>query len=122
VAELFVNGARGRLNVGISAGALSLTLRSGQGALFPTFGAGDFASQLTLLGSFNARAALVYPVRWNTIDDADVHDLQNATDIEDMYAAAVSAVRAALDSGTALKDQVRAATTRAALDAVVDGR
>lgn len=41
--ELFVNGAKGRLLTGISAAATSLTLRSGQGALFPSFGAGDFA-------------------------------------------------------------------------------
>lgn len=79
-------------------------------------------AQLTLLGTFNARTALVYPVRWNTIDDADVYELQSSVDVEGMYAAAVAAVRSALDSGTALKDQVRAATTRAALDAVVDGR
>lgn len=43
MSELFVNGARGRLSAGISAGATSLVLRSGQGALFPTFAGGDFA-------------------------------------------------------------------------------
>jgi hypothetical protein len=43
VAELFTNGARGRLLNGISAVDTSLTLRSGQGALFPTFGVGDFS-------------------------------------------------------------------------------
>lgn len=41
MAELFTNGAKGRLVASISAGALGLTLRSGQGALFPAYGAGD---------------------------------------------------------------------------------
>jgi len=42
MSELFTNGARGRLLSGISAGALSLSLRSGQGALFPNPGSGDY--------------------------------------------------------------------------------
>jgi hypothetical protein len=79
-------------------------------------------AQLTLLGTFNARTALTYPVRWNTIDDTDTYELQDQTQVEAMYAAAVAAVRLALDSGTALKDQVRAASTSAALDAIVDTR
>lgn len=41
--ELFANGARGRLLTAVTPYSQSFTLRSGQGALFPGFGAGDFA-------------------------------------------------------------------------------
>jgi hypothetical protein len=39
-----------------------------------------------------------------------------------MYAAAMMTVKARLGSGTALKNRIRAATTKAEVDAVVDDR
>lgn len=40
--QLFVNNAAGKLNVGITDVATSLTLQGGQGALFPNPGAGEY--------------------------------------------------------------------------------
>jgi hypothetical protein len=40
--ELFANNAHGLLSAGISSGDLSLTLQSGEGALFPSPGSGEF--------------------------------------------------------------------------------
>lgn len=80
------------------------------------------SAQSTLSNTFIAREMLTYPVRWNTLDDLDAHNLVDANDVTAMYAAGVTAVRAALDGGTALKDLVRAATTMEALGAIVDPR
>lgn len=44
----FTNNATGQLSVGISAVTTSMTLQSGQGALFPSLGAGDYC-YLTLV-------------------------------------------------------------------------
>ena len=40
--RVYANNAKGKLNAGIAAGDLSLTLQAGQGALFPTPTAGDW--------------------------------------------------------------------------------
>jgi hypothetical protein len=66
--------------------------------------------------------ALVYPITYNTKDDMDTHSLANAVDVHNLYLTALGTYRAHLDSGTALKDQVRAAATVAAVDAVADVR
>lgn len=84
----------------------------------------SLASQAKMIGSHQIRddANLTYPLRWNTIDDADAYDIANAGDLNGFYLTAVGTLRAHLDSGTALKDQVRAASTIAEVDAVVDNR
>lgn len=66
--------------------------------------------------------ALVYPIRWNTIDDRDSHDIANATALNTFYMTGFNMVRGHLDSGTVFKDAIRAATSVAELDAVVDDR
>lgn len=43
MAEVYKNGARGRLNAGIAAGDLTLTLRSAQGVLFPAWAGVDYS-------------------------------------------------------------------------------
>jgi hypothetical protein len=81
-------------------------------------------AQAKMMGTHQVKdnPALVYPINWNTIDDADVYAIQNAADLAGFYLTGLGTVRARLDSGTALKDQVRAAATVAAVDAIVDSR
>lgn len=65
---------------------------------------------------------VVYPIRWNTKDDNDYYEIQNANDMRAFYLTGVGTYRAHVDAGTALKDLVRAATSKAEVDAVVDPR
>lgn len=91
-----------------------------------TFGAKQFSlslsAQLTLIGARLSKTDLTYPVEWNTIDDGDKHSIANFGELDTFFLTALGTVRAHLDSGTSLKDQCRAATTIAELDAVVDNR
>ncbi len=81
-------------------------------------------AQTSLIGADGARddPLFVYPVNWNTIDDGDVYAIPNAATLHAFYLTALGTVRAWLDSGTAIKDQIRAATTPAAVAAVPDNR
>lgn len=81
-------------------------------------------AQTNILALFTTRGhvALAYPIQYSTIDDADSYNVVDATDVENMYLAALGTKRAHLDSGNALKDQVRAATDKAEVDAVTDNR
>lgn len=65
---------------------------------------------------------LSFPVKWNTLDDFGVLSMSNSAVVHDFYLDALLTYRGHLDSGTALKDQVRAATTAAAVNAVTDDR
>lgn len=81
-------------------------------------------AQARLMGINQVRtdAAITYPIRWNTIDDLDYYDVPDAATVLSFYLTAVGTYRGHVDSGTALKDSVRAAATMAAVDAVVDTR
>lgn len=69
-----------------------------------------------------SNAGFTYPLRWNTIDDSDVFEIVDADTLHAFYLTALGTYRSHVDSGTALKDQVRAAVTIAAVDGVVDSR
>lgn len=79
-------------------------------------------SKMTAAYQIRNEPAMVWPIRWNTRDDQDAHELVDAAELAVFYMTAVGTIRAILDSGTALKDAVRAATTVAEVDAVVDPR
>lgn len=79
-------------------------------------------SRLMGLNQIREDPNVVYPVKWNTIDDAGTYILANATDVINFYLTAIGTYRYHLDKGTALKDQVRAAATVAEVDAVTDTR
>lgn len=79
-------------------------------------------AQATLLGAYSYRTSLVYPLTWNTLDDMGTMELADVAAVEAFFAAAVEDYRAHLDSGTALKNQVRGATTLAGVLAIVDPR
>ena len=81
-------------------------------------------AQRTLTGAYVAKdnPAFVYPLEWNTIDNEDKIELDNASTLEAFYLTAVGTVRAIRESGTALKNQVRDATTIAEVFDVEDNR
>jgi len=82
------------------------------------------SAQRTLLAADQQRSdpSFTYPVVWNSLDDSATISLADATELHDFVITAVGTTRAHLDSGTDLKDQVRAATTVAEVEAVVDNR
>lgn len=84
----------------------------------------SLGAQLKMIGTnqVRARPEIAYPIVWNTIDDADKHQLVDADEVLAFYLQGVGTYRAHVDSGTELKDQVRAATTIAAVQAVEDAR
>lgn len=81
-------------------------------------------AQMKMMGSHEVRSdpAFVYPVKWNTIDDLSIHSLVDSDALHAFYLTGVSTVRAHLDSGTELKDQIRATTSVAEIEAIEDNR
>lgn len=80
--------------------------------------------QVRLVGLFAVRddAALTYPVKLNTKNNNNYVELATSADIRSIYLTALATLRGHLDSGSALKDAVRDATTVAEVAAVVDNR
>jgi len=80
-------------------------------------------AQLNLLGiNLKKNNAEILPVIYNTVDNSDKETLNSASDIDAFFMAALAAKKSHLDTGTALKDSVRAATDKAGVDAVIDNR
>lgn len=79
-------------------------------------------AQINISALNQTRDELTYPINYNTADDLDTYNVVDATDMHSMYLTALSTKKAHLDSGTALKNQVRAATTHNEIDAVIDNR
>ena len=65
---------------------------------------------------------LIYPIKFNTIDDLDTFEAVNASDIANLYYSALATKKSYLDSGTVLKEQIRAATTQAEVNSISDIR
>lgn len=63
-----------------------------------------------------------YPIKYNSKKDDAVASIGDAVTAHDFFLIALGTVRAHLDSGTALKDAVRAAATVAEVEAIVDPR
>jgi hypothetical protein len=66
--------------------------------------------------------SMTYPINYNTIDDKDVYAVPDSATLHNMYLTALSVKKSHLDSGTLLKDDVRAAVDEAAVDLVTDSR
>lgn len=79
-------------------------------------------AQLTLVEKNEDRADLSYSQSFNTIDDLDTVSIADATAMHSMYNTAIGVKDGHLDTGTSLKDSVRAAANKAAVDAVTDSR
>ena len=81
-------------------------------------------AQLNLIGLYHSRDATVmqYPISYNSKDDTIVYAISDAATLEAIYFTAFGAKKSILDAGTALKQQVRDATTVAEINAVHDNR
>ena len=66
--------------------------------------------------------AAVFPLTFNTSNDLEKVEIATVVEFDTFYDTAFGTVKAYLDSGTGLKESVRAATTLAELNAVVDSR
>lgn len=80
--------------------------------------------QNSIHGAYSARnlSGFVYPVVWLSKDDTTSISLTDASEIEAFFFAAVETIRDHKDYGSTLKEQVRAAVDKAAVDAIVDTR
>jgi len=63
-----------------------------------------------------------FPITFNTLNDDDSMKIIDSDEYMAFYDDAMSTIRSHLDGGTALKKDIRAATTKAEVDAVVDNR
>ena len=63
-----------------------------------------------------------YPIRWNAINDEYFYDVLNAADVVNMYGTAAGTLKARVQSGTLIKNEIRLAATVAEVLAVVDPR
>lgn len=81
-------------------------------------------AQAKMLAAFQTRndAGYAYPEVWNSLDDTAEISLADAAGIKAFVKAGHVARRSHMDSGTALKQQVRAAADAVAVLAVVDNR
>jgi len=79
-------------------------------------------SRMTGLMLIKDSPQTVYPIRWNGNDDAQYVDLLDAAMVVNMYGCAAATLRSYVDGGTAIKNQVRAATTVAQVLAIPDNR
>jgi len=81
-------------------------------------------AQMKMMGINQIRddVAVTYPIVWNTKNDTDSYDIPNSATVRGFYLTAVGTYRAHVDTGSALKAAVRAATSIEAVDAIVDNR
>ena len=81
-------------------------------------------AQTNILALFTTKddPILIYPIRFNTLDNLDFYDAVDSTTISNMYYTALATKKTHLDSGTALKDQIRNALTKDDVDLIEDNR
>lgn len=77
---------------------------------------------LSGLNQVKDHPAVTYPLDWNHRDNSGKTSLADASEVAALYLTALGTVRAHRDTGTALKDSVRAATTVDAVEAITDNR
>jgi hypothetical protein len=84
----------------------------------------SLVARIELIGLHQLRSdpAITYPIKWNTLDESSVFNLTNSDDMHAFFLTAFGTYRSITDSGTSLKDQVRAASTIAEVNEIVDER
>ena len=82
----------------------------------------SLGAQSRMIGLMMVRDQATYPIRWNALDDASFVDLLGPNDVIALFGSGAAALRSYVDGGTAIKNEIRAATTVAAVMAVVDPR
>ena len=65
---------------------------------------------------------LTYPISVNTLDDQGMLEIPDSATMRLFFLSGMAVAKGAPDSGTALKNQVRACTTKAEVEAIVDPR
>ena len=78
-------------------------------------------AQINWTNLYQARSLFTYPVSATT-KDQDAYSIPDIATVEAFYQTGLGTVQAHLDSGRDLKVQVKAATTKAEIDAIVDNR
>jgi len=66
--------------------------------------------------------ALTYPITYNTIDDLGSYLVPNAATLHNMYLTALATKKTHIDSGTALKNEVRDAVNAEEVNLIIDNR
>lgn len=81
-------------------------------------------AQTNILALDNTRndVAMSYPIGYSTKDDSEHYDVVDATSLHNMYLTALATKKSWVDSGTVLKDAVRAAVDEQAVQAIIDNR
>lgn len=63
-----------------------------------------------------------FPIKVNTKNDKNVKHLNSTTEIQNFAKEVISTIKTHIDSGTAIKDALRSATTLAELESIQDSR
>jgi len=79
-------------------------------------------AQVRLLGMIVMAQFLTYPILYNSKDDTQVIELNNAGEVMAMAGGALGSIGYYLNTGTGLKQQVREATTVEQVNAITDPR
>lgn len=81
-------------------------------------------AQTNILALDNTRddPAMSYPIEYSTINDDDNYFVVDSTDLHNMYLTALGTKKSWVDSGTQLKDAVRAAVDEQAVQSIIDNR
>lgn len=66
--------------------------------------------------------AITYPIKWATLGNDGSHELADSAEVHLFYLTGCGTYRFHFDTGNALKEQIRAATTVAEVDAIQDTR
>jgi hypothetical protein len=80
-------------------------------------------AQINILGAERKKdVSGILPLVFNTMDDLGTWAATTASDVDDFFMNALVAKKNILDAGTVLKDQIRIASTKIEVDAVIDNR
>ena len=97
-----------------------------QGFEYPSASGNIFSfstnAQSNLLGTYSAKDLLTYPFGWSLKDDSAVYQIADSTEMANFFLTALGTKKAWQDSGTALKQAIKAAIDEAGVDAVIDNR
>lgn len=79
-------------------------------------------AQIRIMGIRIAKDDITYPLVWSGKNDQDSMELANASEVNSFFLTALGTVKATVDSGTALKNSIRACSNIDAVNLIVDGR
>ena len=77
-------------------------------------------AQLKWAGLVVSKDMIPYPLRVPTIDDSDYHDIQDATEVANMWQYAVGTVKQHISDGTNAKENIKMATTHSEINTIKD--